>query len=352
VHVLGRDVPADGLVEPGVWLWSASGGDGLRGRVSRAPGKRPALRRAVRWLLLPEHRRRTFNQWARRARRVAEEIDFDVVHAHDYTALPLGHGLARDRNVPLVYDAHELWSERHRSGRPTPLGDRWQRARERRLGTRSYVVLTVGEALAGRLHAAYGWRHVAVVRNTFPISDGDQGPLFRPSSLVYAGRLAAGRDLETVAMASMTAGVALRLIGPSDASWVATFNPGRCQVGPPVAPNEVNGLLKASGLALVTLSDAWGNHHVALPNKLFQAVAAGVPVVASDVGELARTVREHGLGVLYRPGDPQSLVAAIEEALARFPDLVCAVRLAQDTLSWSCDSATLLQVYQGLDVRR
>lgn len=276
-------------------------------------------------------------------------LEFDVVHAHDYTALALGDRVARARRVPLVYDTHELWSERHRSGRPTPLEDRWQRARERRVGTRAAVVLTVGEALAERLRDAYRWQHIVVVRNTFPVAlDSASAPLTRPVAAVYAGRLAPGRDLETVAAASSSVDLELRLVGPSDPSWIADFVPHLCRVDPAVAADEVDGLLRVGGLALVTLTDGWGNHRVALPNKLFQAVSAGVPVVASDIGELANTVREHGVGVLYRPGDASSLVTAIEDAVRRFPQLQQAVRRAQGALSWGVDRDKLLDVYRGL----
>jgi glycosyltransferase involved in cell wall biosynthesis len=113
---------------------------------------------------------------------------------------------------------------------------------------------------------------------------------------------------------------------------------------------DVDLALRTAGLALVTLSERWGNHQVALPNKLFHAVRAGVPVVASDVGELARTVREHNVGVLYKPGDAVSLAGAIEEACARYPELVAAVRRSSNQLSWSRDREALLQVYGELCV--
>ena len=350
VQVLGRDVPVAGTVGAGVELFSATGGAGLRRPGPRKVGQGPALQRAARWLLLPEHRRRTFGRWARGAERLADELDFDVVHAHDYTALALGDRVARARGVRLVYDTHELWSERHRSGRPTPIEDRWQRAREQRLGARAAVVLTVGEALGDRLRDAYQWQHVAVVRNTFPLpSASASAPPSTPVAAVYAGRLGPGRDLETVAAASASVELALRLVGPADPSWIARFVPRHCHVGPAVAADEVDGLLRVGGLALVTLTDGWGNHRVALPNKLFQAVSAGVPVVASDIGELARTVREHGVGVLYRSGDARSLVAAIEDAVLRYPQLQQAVQRAQGALSWSVDRDRLLGVYRDLE---
>lgn len=99
---------------------------------------------------------------------------------------------------------------------------------------------------------------------------------------------------------------------------------------------------------LVTHSDQWENHRLALPNKLFHAVRAGVPVVATDVGELAKMVRRHGLGTLYRPGDAASLVDAVERAVADYPGLCEAVRAAAPELSWEADAARLLALYERL----
>ncbi|HSA50848.1 MAG TPA: glycosyltransferase, partial [Yinghuangia sp.] len=85
-----------------------------------------------------------------------------------------------------------------------------------------------------------------------------------------------------------------------------------------------------------------------MPNKLFHAVRAGVPVVATDVRELARVVREHDLGTLYRPGDAGSLAAAIGEARERYPQLLANVRAAEPLLSWEHDAKILLGVYDAL----
>ena len=350
VHVVGKDVPADAHLPDGFTASSASGGGGLRGSATGPVDLSRAHLRAARWLLMPEHRRLSYRRWASGAAAAASGLDYDVVHAHDFTALALGSRLARRRAVPLVYDAHELWSERQRSGRPTPFERRQERRTEGILGGRADAVLTVGEALAERLRISYGWEHVSVVRNTFPLPPeaADAEVPRAPAGVVYAGRLAPGRDLATVAAASRRMSLPVQLVGPSDPAWSAGFDPGRCVVVPAVEVADVEAVLRSAGLALVTLEPGCGNHQIALPNKLFHAVRAGVPVVASDVGELARTVQAHGIGVLYRPGDAESLIRAVEEARRRHTELVAAVRRAREELSWDRDRVQLLKVYAGL----
>ncbi len=349
VHIIGKDVPPDASVPQGITVSGATGGPGLRRRPVPPSARRSIPTRAARWLLLPEHRNLSFRRWARETELAARRLRYDVVHAHDFTALAVGDRLARQRGVPLVYDAHEWWSERRRAGRPTPWQRRREQAQEGRLGHRAAAVLTVGQALADQFGVAYGWPHITVVRNTFPALPVVGGrPAARPVAAVYAGRLGAGRDLDTVSAASTRTSLPIRLLGPVEPGWAPHFQPGCCLIAPPVAPAEVGSVLRTAGLSLVTLDNRWRNHEIALPNKLFQAVQAGVPVIASDVGELGRTVHQYGIGELYRVGRVRSLLAALDRALTNYPELVGAVEHAADDLSWASDQRALLRVYRNL----
>lgn len=356
VHVVGRDVPPGFVPEAGISVSSVGTSSAFRpARQSGQPPKlRDTVRRSGRWLLLPEHRASAFRRWSDGAVADGQDREFDVVHAHDYTALEAGDHLARLRDVPLIYDTHELWQGRPREHRPTPLIDRRERQFEARLGGQARAVLTVGEGVAAALRGAYGWRHVTVVHNSFPAPDLPPAPPATPTELVYAGRLAAYRELETIASASRTPDLPLpvTLMGPADQSWLARFDAGAASVEEPVPTAEVTRRLTEAGLVLVTHSDRWDNHRLAMPNKLFHAVHAGVPVVATDVGELAKTVRTHGLGTLYRAGDAADLARAVTEAIARYPALTSQVTEAATELSWGRDRVRLLEVYRSLTARR
>lgn len=343
VHIIGRAVPAGFEPPPGIRVTSI-------GRPPLAQDRRRRLttaERAVRWLLLPDHVARRLGQWQQAALEEARRCPADVVHAHDFSALPVGVAAAEHLGVPLVYDSHELWTGRPREGRPAPLRHRAARRLERSLGGRAAAVLTVGEGVAAALRDTYGWPHVHVVRNSFPRRDLPP-PAASPRGLVYAGRLGAYRELEVVARASSRLHLPVTLVGPGDKSWLAGFDPGRAVVHPAEPLHRVDERLVGAGLALVTHSDRWPNHRLALPNKLFHAVSLGVPVVATDVGELAAVVRRHALGTVYPPGDVAGLAAAVEAAVATYGDLTAAVRRAVPDLSWEHDERVLLDVYRRL----
>ncbi len=363
VHIVGKDVPPDFVPPAGITVSSAGASSVFRpaGTASSSGRHLSAPQRAARWALLPQHRNQAFGSWARAAVVDARTREFDVVHAHDYTALEAGAELAAERGVPYVYDTHELWLGRQRQYRPTPLQDRDERGTEARLGSAAAAVITVGEGVAGSLRASYRWPHVVVVRNSFPARVDDGTPLpplpGAPTGLVYAGRVDAHRELETVlAAAPLVPDLPVTLIGPSDEVWLGRNSAAISSTGtrllPPVGVEEVTTLLRVNGLALVTHSDKFESHLLALPNKLFHAVHSGVPVIATDVPELASVVRRHDLGELYPPGDAAGLAAAVRRARGRYAALLASVAASAEELSWDADSRALTGVYEALGEAR
>lgn len=350
VHIVGRSVPDEFEPAAGITVSSVGTSSVFRaeGRPTLQGRKLSAPVRFARWFLLPQHRRSSFSRWADGALADARGRQFDVVHAHDFNALAAGDALARERGVPLVYDSHELWSGMPRQHRPTPLADLRERRAEAELGGRASAVITVGRGVAEALERRYGWDDVTVVRNTFPLRPDLPEPLAEPTGLVYAGRVSAFRELETIAAASPALGLPVTACGPADETWLTAFDPGAVEVLPAQSLEGASSLILQAGAALVTHSNLWENHRLALPNKLFHAVSLGVPVVATDVGELARTVREHNLGTLYTPSDPASLQDAVERLRRGYPQLVASVRAARHELSWDVDAQRLVGLYAKL----
>ena len=98
------------------------------------------------------------------------------------------------------------------------------------------------------------------------------------------------------------------------------------------------------------------NHRLTTPNKLFEAMAAGVPVVASDLPGMAAIVRETGCGLLVDPTDASAIAAAISSLL----DAPVAERDAmrkrslaahRSTYNWESQAAILLGEYGRLTGR-
>ncbi len=350
VHIIGKDVPEEFVPPVGITVSSVGASSPFRSAGSGRPLSLPL--RFGRWLMLPRHRNAVFSSWSRGAVADGRVRDYDVVHAHDFTALEAAAELAANRGVPYVYDSHELWLGRQRQYRPTPLQDMRELRIERDIGGRAALVITVSDGVAAALARAYGWSDVVVVRNSFPPADDDPTALFAPTGLAYVGRIDGQRELETVLRAAASLpDLPLRLVGPVDEAWVMAHRADLDAVGAKLEPavdlETATQVLREVGLSLVTLTAGPQNHRVALPNKLFHAIQAGVPVIAADLPELARAVRGYDIGELYRPGDDAGFVAAVRHAQARYPQLVENVRNSRSEMSWPADAATLTARYSG-----
>jgi glycogen(starch) synthase len=341
VHIVGKDVP-DGWIPPtGVSVESVSGGSGLKPAGSR-PVAKGSLRAAARWALLPRHRRRVWRTWSAAARAAVADRRFDVVHAHDFNVLQLAADLA-DRQV---------------HGRRTPVERALDKRAERRIVRRADAVLTVSDGIARNLGR---WRpeqgtdvaasDVVVVRNTFPAREQSTVELpQRPVGVVYAGRIGAARDLETLLAATASIGLTTRLMGPVERGFLEWLRPSsaRVRIEPARPVDEVDDVLRTDGISVVTLTNTCENHRLALPNKLFHAVRAGVPVLAADLPEMRRLVTQYGLGQLYRPGDVGSMRAALERLIEDYPQWCEQVAKAAGELSWEQDAMALSGVYDTL----
>jgi glycosyltransferase involved in cell wall biosynthesis len=367
--VVGRSVPADFPAPDGVRVLSVGRVAGFRPEAltgsarpdpAQARTEAPAPVRAARWLLLPEHRARVEAAWCRDAARLLrDEPAPDVVHAHDFNTLALGARLADGWAARLVFDSHELWRGRERHGRPEPVRRARQARTEDALLRRADAVITVSGGIAEILRRR-GARTVVVVRNSFPSSDPllapdqDDASPATPAGLVYAGRIARGRDLETVLAAQALLGPQLRtvVVGGADQAYLGSLDlPEGVDLRPrSVSLPEVDSLYRELGIGLVTLTNTCANHRLALPNKLFHALSAGVPVVVSDLPEMAGFVRRMKVGAVYRSGDAQSLARAVRTVRDDYAAMRARVAAALRTgeLSWAHDAAVLVGLYANL----
>ena len=90
----------------------------------------------------------------------------------------------------------------------------------------------------------------------------------------------------------------------------------RLHILPPVSADQVPGYLAEADVAVSPILKGPANHEAGLPNKLFEMLHAGLPIVTSDLRAMSAFVREHEIGVVFRSGDAADLARAVKEALA------------------------------------
>jgi hypothetical protein len=106
-----------------------------------------------------------------------------------------------------------------------------------------------------------------------------------------------------------------------------------------------------ANVGVTLLQDTCLNHRLALPNKLFEYIAAGVPVVAAALPETQRLVETHGVGWCVPPEDPIAVAGALRVALrgpTADPGLRKRLARAGEELSWERERERLLELYTWL----
>ncbi len=310
---------------------------------------------------------------------VLDELAPDVIHAHDVHFLAvagravararLGAGGRPGRTVPWIYDAHEWVPGLSRyGGRTARVVAAWA-ALEKRWAPRADRVITVSPPLAAALRERHHLgRLPEVVLNVPPLGEHAEGEssVRRAAGvpdavplLVYSGGVQAARGVTTAVEALRElpgmhlAVVAVNHDAPAvedvrraaAAAGVAT----RVHVLPGVRPDRVVAFLASADVGLVPLLH-FGSHEVALANKLFEYLHAGLPMVVSDCRAQTDFVREHGLGAVHTAGDAADLARAVREVLAHREEI--APRLADPALraryTWQGQAEVLQGVYRDL----
>jgi glycosyltransferase involved in cell wall biosynthesis len=203
---------------------------------------------------------------------------------------------------------------------------------------------------------AKGFRgRVTVVRNypvvsLFPARAGSD-PAW--TTLIYVGGVSFSRGLrEMVEAAERLPKVRLHLVGSIEGSGERAYlekrDPMRVVVEPWMQPLEAYERLARADIGIAVLHSV-SRYRAALPVKLFEYMAAGLPVVASDFPLWRRILDEAGAGLLVDPEDPLAIAAAIDRLVAD-PDLrqtmgERARRAVIERYNWQAEGKRLLRVY-------
>ncbi len=300
------------------------------------------------------------------------ELRPDVVHAHDpATLLPALIG-ARFTGARLVYDSHEFAQG---TVNRTAIGRVVVRALERVAIPRCAAVITVSEGIAKRIHDEYSLRSTPIVLRNF--ADVRACPDPPPANTSLRGRFGIGGDplvlhqgaavpqrgcetlvravsliddLHVVFMGDGDAGTAARLVKLGTEAGIAH----RVHFAASVPLDEVLHLTREADVGVSLLTPSCENHRLALPNKVFEYAAAGVPVIVSAIPELTRLVERHSLGWAVDPHDVGSVARGLRTALERRGDVRLRGRIAtaaHGPLSWRRERERLLDLYSALDRR-
>ena len=306
------------------------------------------------------------------SRRVAPSAD--LVHAMAYMGIPIGLDLGRRDRAPVVYDARDIYMDAANIARLPGAARRLFGWVERRWARRANRVVTVNLPYAEVMERRFGVPLPLIVMNC---SYRREPPAVEPRRfhdvlqlpaatrvVLYHGGFSRERGIEQLidALPDFPDHTVLALLGYGVLETELRRRAaepdvaGRLYVLPAVPPTDLLDWVASADVVAMPIQPSTLNHRLTTPNKLFEAMAAGVPVVASDLPGMAGIVRATGCGVLCDPTSPAAIAAAITSILdAPEPERAAfrerAIAAARGEYSWEAQVEILLAEYGRLTGR-
>ena len=249
----------------------------------------------------------------------------DVFVANDLDTLPANYLASRIKRKPLVYDSHEYFTEvPELIGRPI-VRSIWA-GLEKLLVPRVDAAYTVCDSIAEVYHDLYKV-DFKVVRN-LPVcsqiekSEHQEKREGQPKVILYQGALNLGRGVEA-AIRSMQFldGAELWLAGDGDITNQLKELVAELQLESKVKflgrlpLHQLCEVTRQADLGISLEEDLGLNYRFALPNKLFDYIQAGVPVLVSNLPEMRHVVEHYQIGVIAETHQRKELAELIKTAL-------------------------------------
>jgi len=320
--------------------------------------------------------------WTNAIERFIRERSIDVLHVNDLPLLREGLQAGRRFHLPVVADLHEnypaglqVWYTNVLKKATIYNYGRWAEYERRALRDVDAVIVVIEEARDRLVSLGVGAEKIYVVPNTVPEQTGDV-PVdpevlakYRGRFVIsYIGGFAPHRGLDTVIRALPIArekvpNLTLVLVGDRNEGYRRHLE--RLAASLDCADIvEMTGwkkqdviwsYIEASAVCLVPHAR---NAHTdtTIPNKIFQYMMRGKPVIVSDCPPLARIARDTGGGLVFRWDAPAELADRIVEMYgnesARRQMAETGRRSVLDRYTWEKTSGPLIELYRKLATTR
>ncbi|WP_299949000.1 glycosyltransferase family 4 protein [uncultured Ruegeria sp.] len=299
----------------------------------------------------------------------------DIIHVHDIYCLPAGVVLAKQFQAKLIYDAHEY--EPARATKNPTKGTSFAEKLEDDCLPFVDQMITVSPSIAEYYSRRFKNRPTLIfnVPEIDPefLCDLDEQVVDslcirvnsgiakdKPLIVFTGGVQSAHRGLDKVLEALvMLPDVYLVALGPRhkrDDKWLLDIAQDlgvadRVKLLPPVSAADVPVAIKSADVAICPIQDASLSYRFSMPNKLFEAAFAGLPICVSDLPDMRDFVDKLGLGRSMDQTDPQSIAMALRDVLEQPERFKLATDMAERLwaeYSWAAQTNKLKTLYEGI----
>lgn len=315
-----------------------------------------------------------FNFWRKFLIEVASASVFNAVHVHDLPLSLLGLELKRALGIPLVIDLHENWPALVKTSKHTQtlLGrflspySRWVKYEKKMLRNADRIITVVEEARERVVNLGIDPGKVIIVSNTINTETIKINPGVRNDEqfiLFYGGGINHHRGLQVVLKAVRIlrdSEIPVSFLVVGDGSYRKELEKIADKLG--IRPfvsftgkkpfHEMLEICSSSDAAIIPhLRTA--NNDASSPNKLYQYMYLGKPVITSDCLSLKRIITETGAGFVYKYDSPDDLAKLIIKIKADKSLLEEAgmngIKAVLEKYNWHYDSQRLAVMYIQLE---
>ena len=311
--------------------------------------------------------------WADAVVKAAPETE--VFHAQSLIVLPVVREASHRLRGRFVYDVADYHTEAARLARMPWLVREIVRRRERDWARDGSAFLAVSDPVADLVVRRWGVPRPTILWNCPPAWRPDEPGIVASDRIreatgieaerpivLYQGGFSVDRGVEELVAAAteprlMEIGAAVVFMGygrlETFIADAVADNPGRIYLLPAVRPDDLMPWTASAGVSFVGQPPRTLNQKMNLPNKLFESIMAGVPVVVSTGNEQCRLTSDEGIGVCVDVDDAAAIAAACADLLAAPAEDRSALRqhcreVALDRYTWDHTAVGLVELYRKL----
>lgn len=286
---------------------------------------------------------------------------FDILVANDLDTLLPNYLVARIKHLKLVYDSHEYFTGvPELNGRPF-VKCVWTLI-ERSIFPHLKYVITVSDSIADLYEINYGIRPV-VIRNLTPSSKAlipvTREELGVPENHLLIILQGAGINIdkggeELIDALRITENVSLIIAGSGDVipelknMVVKRDLSARVKFFPKMQWSDLMRITKSADAGLSLEKDTNINYRFSLPNKLFDYISAGIPVITGNLPEMRKIVESFDCGFIIHGITPDEISKAII-TLRDNPELRNRLKqnsvTASGSLNWKNEQGKVISLY-------
>jgi glycosyltransferase involved in cell wall biosynthesis len=288
-------------------------------------------------------------------------INADLLVSNDLDTLLPNYLASRFRRLPLVYDSHEYYCETPELVN-RPIVMRIWKTIERIIFPKLKDVITVNESIAWLYEDEYKIK-VNVVRNIprlaeMPVTETHKSLGFPEDKYIIlmqgAGiNIQRGAEEAVEAMQYLTDCI-LVIIGGGDVLEILKEQTKAMNLGekvifiPKQSYDKLRQYTANADIGLTIDKDTNLNYRFSLPNKLFDYIHSGLPVLASRLPEISRIVDIYKVGSFIESHEPRHIAEKIKDMLAnkhKMAEYKANTILAAKELNWQNEEKVLINIY-------